>query len=52
MLGPAARILVSNPAPSPKPQATEAPRLRGIEGRRSKRDSPSQGKLLGPLRAG
>ena len=51
LLGPAGRILVSNPAPSPRPEATEAPPLRGIEGRRSKRHSPSQRKLLGPVRS-
>ena len=46
LLGPAARILVSNPPPSAKPEATEPPPLRGIDGRRTKRQSPSQSPLL------
>ena len=37
LLGPAGRILVSNPPPSAKPDTTEPPSLRGIDGRRSKR---------------
>ena len=46
LLGPAGRILVSNPPPSAKPDTKEPPTLRGIEGRRSKRQSPSQSPLL------
>ena len=46
LLGRAGRILVSNPPPSAKPDTTEPPSLRGIEGRRTKRQSPSQSPLL------
>ena len=46
LLGPAGRILVSNPPPSAKPDTTEPPPLRGIDGRKSKRQLPSQSPLL------
>lgn len=46
LLGPAGRILVSNPPPSAKPDTAQPPSLRGIDGRRSKRQSPSQSPLL------
>ena len=46
LLGPAARILVSNPPPSAKPDATEPSPLRGIDGQGAKLQSPSQSPLL------
>jgi hypothetical protein len=49
LLGRAGRILVSNPPPSAKPDTTEPPSLRGIEGRRTKRQSPSQSPSQSPL---
>ena len=45
LLGPAGRVLLSNATPSTK--RGPAPALRGIKGRRTERQSPSQQTLIG-----